>query len=229
MFSMNWSLIRRMPFGRIAGGMLFAALAGCVSDDAPKLSLESQQTLKLTAATVDFAPDARIHISAVEDEVVARGGSKEQVAESERAQIGRVLPEEFIATVGPKLAGSRPVTARVHVKYFNIPGPVQTVVVNGGLELSAGVDLVDAKTGEILNSIPPGKISSAVYRPSGIIGLAFQAAEFLRPLREEDAGNVARLRRRIPQLADAEIGFSLRPGFRQKNRHHLNMGSGLRQ
>lgn len=175
-------LSRLRPSSMFFTGLFILGLGGCVASDNPTLSPEARQSLKLTAVTLDYTPDARIHISSVEDEVNAQAGAtKERVAQAERSQISRVLPEEFMAQVGPKLAGTRPVTARVHINYFNIPGPLATVVSGGNLGLGAGVDLVDAKSGEIINSIPPGKISSMVYRPSGIIGFAVQAAEASDP------------------------------------------------
>lgn len=170
------------PSPVLLSSLVLLGLGGCVASDNPTLSPEARQSLKLTGVTVDYTPDASIHISAVEDEVNSRGvAPREQVAQAEQAQISRVLPEEFLAQVGPKLAGSHAVIARVHIKYFNIPGPLATVAISGNLGLAAGVDLVDATSGEILNSIPPGKISSGVFRPSGIIGFAVQAAEARDP------------------------------------------------
>lgn len=158
------------------------SLAACVTADKPTLSADARQSLKLTSVSVDFAPSAYIHISPVEDEVNARGSyEREQVAEAEKAQIRRVLPEEFTAMVGPRLAGSRSVAARITITRFDVPGPLATALASGTFGMGAGVDLVDAKSGETLVSIPPGKIGNAVYRPGGVIGLAVQAAEASAP------------------------------------------------
>ncbi len=78
--------------------------------------------------------------------------------------------------LGPRMAGGRPVVARVTVKQFYVPGPVATLMAGGSSALSAGVDIVDAKSGEMILSIPPGQISSTVYRPGGIVGVAVQAS-----------------------------------------------------
>ncbi len=130
-----------------------------------------------TRAEVDFAPDATIHVSAVEDEATNHGATtRELVAEAERAHIRQALASEFVATVGPRLAGARPVVARIRISRFYVPGAVAALMVGGSSDMQAGVDLVDEKSGEILVSIPPGKISNSVYRPGGILGVAVQVA-----------------------------------------------------
>ena len=165
-------------FRRFIAGILILGMAGCVAAEKPTLSVEARQSLKLTNVRVGFAPNASLHISPVEDEVQASGSnSPERVAEAEKAQVRSVLSEEFTAIVGARLAGTRPVAANITVTHFTVPGPLQTALVSGSPLMAAGVDLVDAKSGEVLVSIPPGKISSSVYRPSGIIGFAVQAAE----------------------------------------------------
>jgi hypothetical protein len=161
----------------MAGGVLMLALTGCVTADKPTLSVEARQSLKLTGVDVAFAPNAVIHVSQVEDEVNTRGdASREQIKQAEMDHIRHVLPEEFMAAVGPSLAGVRPVTAHVTIGYFYIPGPVATLVSGGSFNINGGVDLVDAKTGETLVSVPPGKIFGSVVRPGGVLGLAVQAA-----------------------------------------------------
>jgi hypothetical protein len=158
--------------------IVLAGLSGCVAADKPTLSADARQSLKLTSVSVDFAPNSVVNISPVEDQVHARGSyAREDVAEAEKAQIRRVLPEEFTAIVGPRLAGSRPVTAHITVTHFDVPGPLQTAVIGSQPLMAAGVDLVDAKSGETLVSIPPGKIAKSIFRPGGVIGLAVQATE----------------------------------------------------
>jgi hypothetical protein len=154
-----------------------AALSGCVTADKPGLSLEARQSLRLTRADVDFAPGATTHISAVEDQAQAQGANtREQVAAAERAHIQRVLSSEFMAIVGPRLSAGRPVAAKIHVVQFYIPGAAAALMMGGSSAFSAGVDLVDEKSGDVLVTIPPGKIANSVYRPGGIIGFAVQAA-----------------------------------------------------
>lgn len=169
--SNSWLLRQRLA-SWLGAGVLVFGVSGCI-DPSVETFPEAQQALKLTGVTVDYRPGAYIHISAVEDEVISHGGaSREEVATAERAQISRILPEEFMAVVGPKLKGSRPVVARVHVDGFNIPGPVGSLVNGGTLGLRAGVDLVDGRTGQTVSSIPPDKLSSSVHRPGGVVGFA---------------------------------------------------------
>ena len=154
-----------------------SALAGCITAARPDLSVEARQSLRLTRVDVDFAPDANVHVSAVENEATNRGATtRAQVAEAGRAHIRRVLSSEFMATVGPRLAGVRPVVAKIGITRFYIPGAVAAVLVGGSSEFTAGVDLVDEKNGEVLVSIPPGRIANTVYRPGGILGVAVQVA-----------------------------------------------------
>jgi hypothetical protein len=150
-------------------------LSGCVTADRPALSPEARASLRLTKTEVVLAPSAIIHVSPVEDEASARGETREQIAETQRNHVREVLASEFMHAVAPKLAGQRPVIARIFVERFFIPGPVLTLLAGGSYDISAGVELVDATTGETLVSIPPGKISSAVYRPGGVGGFVVHA------------------------------------------------------
>jgi hypothetical protein len=159
----------------LASGVVVIALSGCVTADKPSLSPEARQNLRLAAVEVAFTPDASIHVSAVEDEATSRGATtREQVREAEVAHIRQVVTSEFTEVVGPRLAGSRPVVAKIRINNFYIPGAVGALLLDGKSALSAGVDLVDRKSGEVLVSIPPGKIMSGVYRPGGVLGLAVQ-------------------------------------------------------
>lgn len=159
-------------------GLALLGLAGCVDAEKPGLSLAARQSLKLTAVSVDFSPEAVLYIYPVEREVQASGSyDPEALRAAEKAQISRVLPGEFMAVVGPSLNGTRPVKARIIVSYFQVPGPMQAVIGSSALGMGGGVELVDAKSGEVLVTIPPGKISQAVARPGGVIGLAVHAME----------------------------------------------------
>jgi hypothetical protein len=151
-------------------------LSGCVMADRPTLSPEARASLRLTRAEVVLEPSANIHVSPVEDEASARGGTREQIAEAQRNHVREVLASEFMNIVAPRLAGERPVFARITVGQFFIPGPVYTLLVAGSSNFSAGVDLIDVRTGETLISIPPGKIQHTVFRPGGMIGFVAQAA-----------------------------------------------------
>ncbi|MDE2362880.1 MAG: hypothetical protein KGM42_09395 [Hyphomicrobiales bacterium] len=164
-------------FSAAAFCFAFLSLAGCITADKPTLSVDERQALRLTNAVVRFAPDAVIHVSAVEDEVAARSGATAaDVKQAERAQIERVVASDFRSIVAPRLAGVRPVVAQITITRFYIPGALGAFVSGGSSEFSAGVDLVDAKSGEKLVSIPPGKIMGTVYRPGGVVGFAVQAA-----------------------------------------------------
>jgi hypothetical protein len=170
------SLALRAPARFLAAILVALGLSGCVTADKPALSVEGRQNLKLVRTEVGFAPGANIHVSAVEDQEAARGASREQIGQAERAHISEAMSSDFMAIVGPRLAGSRPVVAKITVTSFYIPGAVAALVAGGSSAFSAGVDLVDVKSGETLVSIPPGKISTSVYRPGGVIGFAVQAS-----------------------------------------------------
>ncbi len=158
--------------------VILLGLAGCVDAERPNVSAETVTSFKLTSVSVDFAPNAAIHISPVEDQVHARGVyDREQVAAAEKAQIRQVFAEVFSAVVGARLTGARPVAARIVVTGFNVPGPLMTALASGSYSVAAGVDLVDAATGATLVSVPPGKISNAVYQPGGVGGLIVQAVQ----------------------------------------------------
>ncbi|MDE2579282.1 MAG: hypothetical protein KGL46_10780 [Hyphomicrobiales bacterium] len=173
-----------MRFLKFLTAFGFAAfLAGCITAEKPTLSLEERRALQLTAAHVEFTPDARVHVSPIEDQEAARGATREQIAEVEKSHIRAVVSSDFMAVVGSRLNGTRPVAARITIKYFNVPGAVAAVL--GGSTSSgliAGVDLVDVKTGQTLVSAPPGKITSEVYRPAGVLGLVMQAASAKDPV-----------------------------------------------
>src|SRR3974390_2795749 len=113
-------------------------LAGCVMADKPGLSVEGRQNLRLVRADVDFAPGANIHVSAVEDDAARRGATtREQVAEAERAHVREVMASDFMAIVGPRLAGARPVVAKIRVQNFYVPGAVASLM-TGGSAFAAG-------------------------------------------------------------------------------------------
>lgn len=176
MFILSTGKLYRSCKHLVSGFIVVLVLAGCVRADKPALSLEARQGLRLTRADVGFAPGAVIHVSAVEDQATARMATPQEVAAAQRDHVVRVLSAEFMAVVGPRLAGVRPVVAKIVVNRFYIPGAMAALFVGGSSEMQAGVDLVDEQTGEVLASIPSGRIANSVYRPGGVIGVAVQAA-----------------------------------------------------
>ena len=159
-----------------------ALLSGCIDAEKPTLSADAMAHFRLTDVSVDFTPDAQVHYSDAEDEAAnaqtASGESAdiEKVKQHQRERASAVIRAAFLSEVGPKLAGSQPVKVRVTVSNFWVPGVLGTVLVGGSANMVAGVDLLDAKSGNLIVGFQPDKGYGGAAAFSGIGGAVINAA-----------------------------------------------------
>jgi hypothetical protein len=160
-------------------------LAGCAAQGYSSLTAEAVGGLRLIRTEVVFEPGAYLNVAPFEDSPGVWGRSREEAREATKGHVREALVSEFAKVVSPKLSGARPVYARITVGRFIVPGALQTALADGSTELSAGVDLIDAKTGETLASAPPGAVGAWSYKPRGAIGLVSLAISSRDPIDAE--------------------------------------------
>lgn len=167
------SLVRPMPrlgskkismLARLLPTILLTfALAGCVTVT-NTVPADQIATFKLDAVTVGFADGARIWWGDGERAYAATKGIAAQDAESvsetpeAKAFIHKTISEKLKAAIERRLkgelAGTRPVRIVVRVKDVQIASVIQRIIVGGGHHLKADVDLVDARTGAVIQAYP---------------------------------------------------------------------------
>ena len=158
-------------------------LAGCAGVS-KSLDADQISSLRYTDSTVTFAPDASIWwgdgerayaaskgLPATESETVAKTSEAQaymrgQITSKMKAAMGRHL--------SGKLTGSRPVRIEVVVKNVTIASAAQRVIIGGGYIMQGDVNLIDARTGAVLQTFV-GQFSSAAAG-NGIAGVLVENA-----------------------------------------------------
>lgn len=143
--------------------LLTFALAGCVTAT-KTVPADQIATFKLDAVTVGFADGARIWWGDGERAYAASKGipaqESERVADTPEAKayVRKAISDKLKVAIERRLkgelAGSRPVRVVVRVKDVEIASVIQRILVGGGHHLKADVDLVDARTGAVIQAFP---------------------------------------------------------------------------
>lgn len=164
-------------------------LAGCVTVTNPA-TREQVLSFRLTQVNVAFAPDASIWWGDGEREYAATKGVAAHNAESVantpegqayiRGMIVNKLSTALEKALGGYLVGERPVHLQVVVKRVQIASVIQRILVGGGHVLMADINLVDAKTGEVL--IPFVGQGSFAGAGQGIVGTMVDHAVLAAPI-----------------------------------------------
>ncbi|TCR66651.1 hypothetical protein EV560_104533 [Bosea sp. BK604] len=143
--------------------LLTFALAGCatVTNTVPADRIAS---FKLESVTVGFADGARIWWGDGERAFAATKGIAAQDAESvantpeAQAYLRKAISDRLRAALEKRLkgelTGSHPVRLVVRVKDLQISSAIQRIIVGGAHHLKADVDLVDARTGQLILAFP---------------------------------------------------------------------------
>ena len=172
-----------------------AVIAGCAA--APKtLPPDQLATFRLAGVNVAFDPDARIAWGDGELAYVAsKGLPSTEVDQAAATPEGQAYLRNAIASkvkaalqssrVAERLRGSRPVRLDVTVKQFSVASVVRRAVIGGGHLMIGDVNLVDARTGEIILA-RPGLIGYAAAN-AGVIGVIAD-----QMLRDDPADEVVR-------------------------------------
>jgi hypothetical protein len=157
------------------------ALAGCVTVE-NSLSQNDVAGMKLTAVTVNYAPDALVRWGeGVEAYAASKGIAENQVATNTpevqayvRNMLGQRIKADVERAMMGQLAGSRPVRLEVVVHNFLISGVLQNIIVGSDRRMRADANLVDARTGAVIIAHPG--ISVSLPAAGGLVGVAVQAA-----------------------------------------------------
>ena len=94
----------------------------------------------------------------------------------ERERTAEVVRKAFYTELGPKLTGSQPVNLRVAVKSFWVPGVFGTIMIGGTAGMTAGVELVDTKSGKILATFDASQGRASAAALGGVGGALINAA-----------------------------------------------------
>jgi hypothetical protein len=161
----------RIQFFKLS--MMACALLTLAACAGVSKSLDADQisSLRYTDATVVFAPDASIWwgdgerayaaskgLPATESETVAKTPEAQAYL---RGQITSKMKAAMSRHLSGRLTGSRPVRVEVVVKNVRIASAAQRIILGGGYTMQGDINLIDARTGVVLQS-RPAQFSSAV-------------------------------------------------------------------
>lgn len=159
------------------------SLGGCVTTP-NTLTSDQLATFKLSAVEVGFEPQARVWWGDGERAFAAAKGvpaerSEALAATDEgraylRGAVAKKLRAAIEAELAPMLGGERPVRVVVDVKDVMIASDIQRIVVGGHHSLSADVNLVDGRTGALLQAFPAQTVTS--FAGQGIGGALLDRA-----------------------------------------------------
>jgi uncharacterized protein YceK len=162
--------------------LLICVLTGC-STVANNLSPEQIGSFRLAAVNVRYADDARISWSDGANSYAASKGVDADSPETRayvRSTIASKITSVMQRRVGDRLVGSRPVRIDVVVKTFMIPPIFMRVVGSNHQTFTAEVNLVDAKSGDVLASNPD--VYGFVAASPGVVGELVARALFDEPI-----------------------------------------------
>ena len=172
-----------LGLARVAALGVALALAGCVTTE-NSLSQSDIASMKLTAVTVGFTPDAGIQWEdGVRAYATAKTISDDQIATAANTPEGKTFVLNMLAprikagveqAMAGQLVGTRPVRLEVVVKRFAIASAVQRILIGGGRGMIADANLVDARTGALIIAYPD--LMAMLPTGQGIVGTVVQAA-----------------------------------------------------
>jgi hypothetical protein len=168
---------------RFAALAMTFALSGCVTAE-NSLSANDIASMKLTGVAVSFAPNAFVQW---EDGgrayAASKGGTDSQILGVAQTPESKVYVQNLLASrvkagvervMAGQLNGPRPVRLEVVVKRFDLPPPLQSIVIGGGRGMTADANLVDARTGALI--LANVQMSAVMPSGGGLLGSAVQAA-----------------------------------------------------
>ena len=169
--------------------LLGLALTGCITA-ANTLSVEQLASFRLEAVDVTVAPNARIwwddpEVASAQSRnpqgapataQAARAGAPSAAAGLAEGQapgrqaVAELLRKAMVTAVGPELNGARPVRLAVRIHEVQISSAIQRIIIGGDHRIMADVDLVDARSGVPLLSLPAHTV--LVKGGGGLVGVA---------------------------------------------------------
>ena len=169
--------------------LLSGFLSGCVTV-ANNLSPDQVANFRLAGVSVTYAPGARIWwgdgerayaslkgLPAHESDTVANTPEGQAYVRSTVAAKVKAAMERHLAG---QLNGARPVRVEVSVKDVEIASVIQRILVGGAHRMTADVNLVDAKTGQVLVAYPAQTATGMAGQ--GLLGTMVDQAAFAEPI-----------------------------------------------
>jgi hypothetical protein len=156
------------------------SLSGCITAD-NTLSIEQIASFRLQAVDVSVAPNAQILWDDPERAAAGQGSAQVALAHAAagapadwpataRRTVSDLLRKSMIDLVGPELNGTRPVRLVVRIHALEIVSPIQRIILGGSHHMTADVDLLDAKSGAVLLTLPAYTV--LVGGGGGLVGVA---------------------------------------------------------
>jgi hypothetical protein len=182
--SLRGLIMKRGIFSALA--FVCLALAGCTTGYQASIDSKAVESFRLERIDVSVAPDAKFwwgdgersyarSIGRPDIEAQALGASLEG-----RAYMSALASQRTKAAFDREFAGrfrngSRPVRIEVTMTDINIASAIQRIVIGGGYSMKASVNLVDAKTGQVIAANP--NLSTASAAGQGILGAALDQGD----------------------------------------------------
>ena len=168
---------------------LSGLLSGCVTAS-NNLSPDQVANFRLAGVKVDFEPNARIWWGDGERAYAALKGlpahDSDTVANTPegRAYLRTTIAAKVKAAMERHLAGAlngaRPVRIEVAIKDVQIASVVQRILIGGSHHMMGDVNVVDAKTGQVLVAYPAQTAVGAAGQ--GLLGTMIDQAAFAEPI-----------------------------------------------
>jgi hypothetical protein len=174
-----------MKFLNLLVLLLPLSLGACVTVPPPAVSPAEIASYKLAGVEVQGAQAVQTW-PAAQEAYLASGKADPEIAKRlpdegiqpfppvqsfVTATLQQRFGQEFGAQVAPLLRGSRPVRIVVTLKTFDIPTGARKALVDSQAKLAATIDILDAKSGEVLVSYP-GPMKAMTLGPTLLLGVA---------------------------------------------------------
>ena len=156
--------------GILAVIALGLSVAGCATTTENKLTETERRSLKIVSTQVNFATDATMVWPDEGRKLTQAGMSPEEAKVTTKATATEKLQEAMQRVAGGAFqSGDRPAKLDVRIHTFMINTKLALLLAPGNDAIIADVDVVDAKTGTVLSSVPrfEGRLSDS----GGILGL----------------------------------------------------------
>lgn len=165
--------------------LLCLALAGCTTGFQDRIDPRIVETMRLERINVSLAPDATFWWGDGERAYARSVGQSELQSETlgktpegqafMRALAAQRIQAAFDRTFKGRLQnGTRPVRIEVVMQDIHVASAIQRIIIGGNHLMTATVNVVDAKSGEVIASNP--KLTTAVQGGQGVLGVIVDAA-----------------------------------------------------
>jgi hypothetical protein len=149
---------------RVAAVLATAVLvAGCATTSTNTLAQAKRDALRIDAVELAFASNSDITWPDLQSEAAGAGQPESPAARQAFLQqkASGPIKAALAAEIPPAFRGTEPARLRVIVRRVMVPSVVQRILIGGTHEMTASIQLTDARTGQTLLDVPEFNGTSA--------------------------------------------------------------------